>query len=230
MNFDLNTWGTGLSDSLRNTWHGVAIYTPNVVFAIIIFVIGWIVGSVVGSVIAQIIRSIKIDQLLKSAGVEEVVKRTGYNLNVGVFLGTLVKWFVIVVFLIGSFNALGLNDVTLFLQEVLMYLPRVIVAVLILLVAVVIADVMQKIVSATTRAAEVHSAHFLGIATKWAIWIFALLAALEELRIAVGLISTIVTGVVVAFALAFGLAFGLGGQEAAARTIERVRNEISHKG
>ena len=60
---------------------------------------------------------------------------------------------------------------------------------------------------------------------RWAIWIFAILVALERLGVS-PLIQTLFTGIVVALALAFGLAFGLGGQAAAARYIERVQNEI----
>ncbi len=48
-----------------------------------------------------------------------------------------------------------------------------------------------------------------------------------QLGIAVGFIQTLFTGVVVALSLAFGLSFGLGGQEAASRYIEKLRQEIA---
>jgi hypothetical protein len=189
-----------------------------------------VVGSLIGRLVAQIIRSLKIDQLLRSAGIEDLVKKAGHNLNSGKFVGTLVEWFVIVAFLVASVDTLGLTEVNLFLQQVLAYLPQVIIAVLILLVAVVIADVMQKVVVAAARAAGIHSASFLGVVTRWSIWIFALLVALVQLNIAVYFINIFFTGVIVAISLAFGLAFGLGGQEAAARAIEKVKGEISHRG
>ncbi|MCR4334540.1 MAG: hypothetical protein NUV47_02330 [Patescibacteria group bacterium] len=226
----LQTWSNVLLQSFREIWFGVASFVPNLVIAIIIFIVGWAVGSLVGRIISQVIHSIKLDQMLKSAGVEDLVKRAGHNLDSGKFVGTLVEWFVIVAFLIASFDVLGLTDVNLFLQDVLAYLPRVIVAVLILLVAVVIADVMQKVVAAASRAAGIHSAGFLGTVTKWSILIFAILTALVQLNIAVGFINTLFTGVIVAISLAFGLAFGLGGQDAASKTIDRIRSEISHKG
>jgi hypothetical protein len=123
---------------------------------------------------------------------------------------------------------LGLTQVNVFLQSVvLLYLPQVIVAVLILLVAIVIADTVSRIVVHTAKAAHVKSANFLGAVTRWAIWIFALLTALVQLGIAVGFIQTLFTGVIVALALGFGLAFGLGGQEAASRYIEKLRQEIA---
>jgi hypothetical protein len=223
----LQTWGNTISGAFQGIWSGTVDFLPNLVAALVIFIIGWIIAALVGKLIAHLIRAIKLDTALEQAGFGAVVKRAGINLDSGAFIGGLVKWFIIVAFLVASFEVLGLNQVNVFLQSVvLLYLPQVIVAVLILLVSVVIADVLSKIVAGSARAAGVRSANFLGTVTKWSIWIFALLAALVQLGIAVGFIQTLFTGVVVALSLAFGLSFGLGGQDAAGRWIEKTRDEI----
>jgi hypothetical protein len=145
-------------------------------------------------------------------------------------LGELVKWFIIVVFLVASLDVLRLDQVTMFLRQVVLgYLPQVIVAVLIMLVAVVIAEAMRKVVVGSAKAAGIRSAGFLGAVTKWAIWIFALLAALLQLGIAVTFLQTLFTGVVVALSLAFGLAFGLGGQQTAARYLDHLQSEMKDR-
>jgi small-conductance mechanosensitive channel len=163
---------------------------------------------------------------LKSAGLEDVVKRAGHNLNSGLFVGALVKWFVIVVFLMAAFDTLGLTQVTSFLRDVVNYLPQVIIAVLILMVAVVVANVMQKLVVASSRAAHIQSAELLGRITKWAIWIFALLTALFNLGVAPALIQTVITAVFAGGALAIGLAFGLGGKEVAQKMLEKTMRNL----
>jgi hypothetical protein len=104
------------------------------------------------------------------------------------------------------------------------------VAVLILVLAAVVAELVRGIVVSSIRATGAHSANLAGAIAKWAIWIFAVLAALSQLGIAVVFIQTLFTGLVIALSLAFGLAFGLGGKEAAARAIEHIRSEISHSG
>lgn len=224
----LQTWGNTISGAFQSIWMGVVAFLPNLIVAVVIFIIGWIVAAFVGRIISQIVQAIKLDTALEQAGFGAVVRRAGLELSSGGFLGGLVKWFVIVAFLVASFEVLGLAQVNVFLQSVvLLYLPQVIVAVLILLVSVVIADALRKVVVGAAKAAGVKSANFLGTVTKWAIWIFALLAALVQLGIAVGFIQTLFTGVVVALSLAFGLAFGLGGQEAAARYVEKLRQEIA---
>jgi len=219
----LQTWSEVLTQSFQDLWMGVVGFVPNLVVAVVIFIAGWIVGSLLGRVVSQIVKSLKIDNALKSAGSEELLSRAGFQLNSGKFLGGLVKWFIIVVFLVASFDVLGLSQVNDFLQQVvLLYLPQVIVAVLILLVAALIADAMEKVVSGSARAAEVKSANFLGSVTKWAIWVFAILMALYQLGVAAAFVQTLFTGFVVALALATGLAFGLGGRDTASKILDKM--------
>lgn len=206
-------------------------FIPNFLGAIIIFVIGWFIGALLGRVVAQAVRAIKVDQALRSAGVDDVVRRAGYDLDAGAFLGALIKWFVIIVFLMFALTVMGLTAVTLFLNQIVVsFLPAVIVAVLILLVAAVIAEVAHGVVVGAARAAGIRSAGFAGAVTKWAIWAFAIIVALSQLGIATAYFQTLFTGLVVAVSLAFGLAFGLGGQEAAGRFIEKTREQMNSRG
>ena len=225
----IQNWGDVFSRSLQDVWVGVASFLPGLIIALIIFAIGWVLASLVEKLVESLFKSIKVDAALKSAGFEEVVKRAGHNLNSGLFVGSLVKWFVIIVFLMASFDILGLGQVNGFLRDVVAYLPQVIIAVLILMVAVVIANAMQKIVVAYARAGHVKSAELLGRVTKWAIWIFAALTALYNLGIAPGLIQTIVMAIFAGAALALGLAFGLGGKDVAQRLVERTAHSLMEK-
>lgn len=226
----IEPWDNVLIASFQDVWLGVVGFLPKLIVAFVIAIIGWIVGAVLRQAVVHLFRILRVDSVLKQAKVEQVVNKAGFDLDSGRFIGSLVEWFVIVVFLIAAFDVLGLNQVTAFLQQVvLLYLPQVIVAALILLVAAVIAEAMQKVVVGSAKAAGVRFAHLAGAITRWAIWVFAILAALFQLGIAAAFIQTLFTGVVVALALALGLSFGLGGQEAAARYVEKIRQEVTHR-
>ncbi len=225
----VQNWATVLQQSFNGMLSAVVAFIPNFVVAVIVVVIGWVIAWFVGNLIAQAIHAIKVDHALKTAGVDDVVARAGYRLDSGVFLGTLVKWFIILVFLIAALQILNLSQVTFFLQAVVVsFLPNVIIAVLILLVTAVVAEVAQGVVAGSARAAGITAAGFAGAAARWAIWIFGILAALSQLQIAQGILQTLFTGVVVALSLTFVLALGLGGQEAASAFLSKVRNEIKH--
>jgi hypothetical protein len=222
----LNQWALVLTQSFEDLSYGLIQFIPRIVVAIVFFLIGWLVGVGLGRLVAQVVNSLRVDDALRSAGVEKVLHRAGWKLNSGAFLGFLVKWFVIILFLVASLDALQLTDVTIFLRAVVLtYLPHVIVAVLIILVAAVLAEAVQKVVTGSAVAANIRTANFLGVLARWAIWIFAILAALDQLGVT-PFIQTLFTGLVVALALAFGLAFGLGGQHAAADYIKKMRDEL----
>ena len=227
----LNEWTDVLSRSFEDVLNGVISFVPTLIVAILVILLGWIVAVALAKVVEQVVKSIKLDKVLTSAGLDTVVAKTGFKLDSGAFLGSLVKWFTVVVFLITTFDILGLTQVNNFLSGVVVaYIPQVIAAVLILLIAVVIADALQRTVVASARAADLSAANFLGSITKWSIWIFAVLAALVQLGIGSIFIQTLFTGVVVALSIAFGLAFGLGGRDAAAQAIEKMKKEVtSHK-
>ncbi len=226
----LNTWQDVLTLSFQNLWVGVVNFVPNLVIALIILIIGWLVGALLGKAIAQVFRSLKVDEALRRAGFEGMLHRGGIRLDSGAFIGALVKWFVIVVFLMAAFDVLGLMQVNVFLQDVVLgYLPRVIVAALVLLVGGVVGDVASRTITAAGRTANVSSAHFAGAIAKWAIWIFAILVAFSQLGIGAAFSQTLFTGIVIAISLALGLSFGLGGQEAAGRFVEKLRGEMNGK-
>jgi len=225
----LETWGGILKASFQGLWAGVIMFIPNLIIALVILFIGWAIGAAIAKAIAHFMRAIKFDEALQKAGFENIVKKAGLNLNSGHFLGGLVKYFIIVVFLIASFDVLGLTAVTDFLRGVVVdYLPHVIVAALVLLVGGVVGDLVARVVSASARTAGVSSAGFVSTVSKWAVWVFAILVALSQMGIAGAFIQTLFTGFVVAVSLALGLSFGLGGQGAAGRAIERVQEKMAH--
>ena len=153
--------------SFQNLWGGVIGFAPKLIIAIIVFVIGLLVASIIGKFVDKIIGSLRVDSAFKSVGVDEMLHKGGFTLNSGAFIGDLVKWFLVIVFLVASLDILGLTEVNDFLKNVVLgYLPNVIVAALILVVAAFIANAMQKIVVGSAKAAGAPSTHFLGGLTK----------------------------------------------------------------
>lgn len=226
----VNTWSDVLLSSFQDLWAGLVEYVPNLVVALVIIILGWIIGALFGRVVSQLFKSLNVDKGLEKAGIGEVLEKGGVALNSGAFVGALVKWFFIIVFLVAAFDVLGLSQVNGFLQQVvLLYLPQVIVAAVVLVAAGVLGDVVKRVITSSVSAGGFGHANMAGSVSKWAIWIFGALVALDQLGIAAGFVQTLFTGVVVAVALALGLSFGLGGQEHASRFIEKTKNEIANK-
>ena len=216
-----------IQDSLRTLWSDVAGFVPQLIAAIVVFVIGWLIAVLIGKLAWHIVRTIQLDKGLESIGFRRAWERSGYKLDSAFFFYELVKWFFIILFLMVATNILGLTQVTDFLSGVVFYLPNVFVAAFVILIGVMVARFLQGVVAGSVRAAELASANLLGSMVKWVVLVFSWLVALDQLNVAPEIIRIVVTGVVAAGALALGLAFGLGGRDHADDFIGKLRKHIS---
>lgn len=219
------TWGDVFNTSLQNLWFGFVQFTPKLVIAIVFFVIGWVLGSLIAKAIEQVFGSLKIDSLFASLGAENFLKKAGVSLNTGYFVGQVVRWFVIIVFLLPSLNLVGLTEVSGFLSTtVLGFLPQVIIAALVLVIAAVVSEGLSKAVYTAGRAMNLKAANMLATVAKYAVWVFAFIVALGKLGLG-DYMNILFTGIVAMLALAGALAFGLGGKEHAARFLSKISEE-----
>jgi flagellar biosynthesis protein FliQ len=224
------TWGDVFNSSLQDLWWGLIQFTPRLVIAILLFIVGWIVGNLIAKAFEQVFLTMKIDKLLASVGTDDLFRRAGMSLNSGYFIGQVMKWFVLIIFLLPSLNLVGLNSIGVFLQEdVLSFLPRVIIAVFVLIIATFVSDAISKFIMAGAKSMNLHSTKMLGAIAKYAVWTFAFIIALGQLGVAPAYMQILFSGVIAMFALAGALAFGLGGKDAAARFISKIKEEISNR-
>ena len=222
----IQNWGDVVVGSLANVWVSFASFIPNLIGALIVLIIGLIVAAGLGVLVEKIFEAVRLDTFLEKLGLKPIFERAGLKLRAAYFLGRLVYWFIIVGFLLAVSDSVGLYALSGFLTSILNYLPNVIAAVLILLASLVLGHFLRRVVTASVMSAKLHAANFLGTLTRYAIWIFAFIIALGELGIAAAYMQILFTGLVAMLAIAGGLAFGLGGKEAAARSIEHLRDHV----
>lgn len=224
------TWGDVFNTSLQNLWFGFVQFTPKLVVALVFFIIGWFLGALVAKAVEQLFSSLKIDGLFRSVGVDNFLRKAGMNLNSGYFIGQVVRWFVIIVFLLPSLNLVGLNDIASFLKDdVLGYLPKVVIAAFVLIIATVVSEGLSKAVMAGVKSLSLSSANLLGTIAKYAVWVFAFIIALGQLGVADYYMGVLFTGIIFMVALGGALAFGLGAKDAAGRLISKLGDEASHR-
>ena len=199
-----------VSGSLLTLWSGVAGFVPRLIAALVVFLVGWLIAILLGKLAYEIVKVLHIDSALSKVGFRRAWERSGFNLNTPKLFYELVKWFFIIVFLMAATNILGLVEVTDFLKTVVLYIPNVIIAAVILLIGILVGKFLEGLVRASVKAAGLVSGNFLGTLTKWAVFIFSLLVALNQLQVAGDIIKIVITGLIAALSLAIGLAFGLG--------------------
>ena len=212
--------------ALQNLWGNVLAFLPELLGAIVVFIVGLIVATGLGALVERIVALFKLDSLLRSIGLEPYFERAGMKLNSARFFGLVVFWFFVIAFLLAASDILRFQAFSAFLQDVLLYIPNIIIAALIMVVTVVAAAFLRNLVRASVLGARLHAANFLGALTWWSIIVFGFLAAISQLGIATDIIQTLITGLIAMVAIAGGIAFGLGGKEYAAHLLDRFRKQV----
>lgn len=222
----LTNWLDTTIGALKSLWIGFIDFIPNLIGAFLVFIIGWIVAVAIGKLVAEILKKIKFNQIFEKGSWKTAIEKADIKVDASAFIGAIVKWVLLIAFLIAAVQILGLNQLKDFFVSVLAYLPNVIVAALILVVAVIIADILEKVVRATVEGIKVGYGQLIGGIVRWSIWIFAILAILLQLGIAEDLIKVIVQGLVALVVIAGGIAFGLGGKDVAAEILRDLKSKL----
>src|SRR3989344_2453436 len=110
--------------SLLTLWTAVAGFLPQLVAAIVVFLVGWLIAVLLGKVAFHVVKILQVDKAFDGIGFKRVWERSGFKLDTPMFFYELVKWFFVVVFLMAATNILGLIQVTEFLQTVVLYIPN----------------------------------------------------------------------------------------------------------
>lgn len=217
---------TGIGDtivsSLNNGLLAFVNFIPKLVAGLIVILIGIIVASIVKQLIVGIFKALRIEKFLRKYGVPELKDEFSWT-NI---LSELVRWFVIVLFLIPMAEVWGLPRITEVLNEVLLYLPNVFVAAIIAMVGFVFARLTHDVVLVSIKNVDPKTAAAIASVARWAINIFVILAVLTQLGVAADLIRILFTGLVAMLALAGGIAFGLGGQGGAKEVVDGLKRKF----
>lgn len=198
------------------------IFFPNLISGVVIMLVGFLIGGLVKKVLLSLFSFVRLDSLFQKT---RLIEKNEVKVWEEV-LTEVLRWTIVVLFLIPAFEIWGLSRATVVLNQFLFYLPNVIVAVIIAFVGLVTSNLGADLVKSSAKTVGVSSAAGLAVFTKWLILFFTVLVVLNQIGVAQDLIRILFTGIVVMVALAGGLAFGLGGQTMAKDILEELRKKI----
>ena len=196
-----------LSQPFLNVWGSVLNYLPQLAVAFLVLILGLIISPLLGGLAEKVLRFVKIDTAAERSGVSSALASVGMDFSFARAIGGLVKYVLFVVFLNIIVEVLGLDQITLLIDDLIRYIPQVIVAVVLVGAGLTFGNVFQ---SATVRMSQATSLSdkdgaMLGVLGKYAIITFAGMAALVQLNVAPELVQILFAGIMLASALAFGL-------------------------
>lgn len=218
-----NSLGFLITSLFSTMLGGLLSYLPQFLAGLIVLLIGLVVATISKHIILVFFKVVKIEKWLEEA---KVAKEKDVRVWPEI-ISELVRWSVVILFLVPAAEIWGVPRVTDVLNQLLFYLPNVFVAVIVGLVGVVAANITHDIVKHGSKSLGSGSANALAGVARYSILFFTALIVLHQLGVASDLVRILFTGIVAMLAIAGGLAFGLGGQDLAKEILKSLLKKLS---
>lgn len=199
----------------------IGVFLPRLLVAIVVVFGGWLLAKVTRFAVARALRAINFNVLTERSGMDSFLRQGGMQGDTSGLFGWLVYWLVILAALIIAFNGLGLTYITDLLGRVVLFVPNVFVALIILAFGAYFARFVGEAVTSYCRSMGMREAGFLGKLGQYAIMVFVVLIALDQINVGGNIVRVSFLIMLGGVVFALSLAFGLGGRDVAARMLER---------
>lgn len=215
------TESSTLLASLRDTWTNTVAALPDVALALVLMVAGWLVARLARRLIIRLLRTIRLDEAAEKAGLDDFLVQGGVRYTTVTLLAGAAYWMILLAVFVALLNALGVSAAGELLARMAHYLPHVLMAVGVLVFGTLMARIVGSVVQAYLNNLGTTTAGPIGALARYAVLIFALFMAAEQLAIGSAILVSAFQIAFAAVCLAAALAFGLGGRDWAARVIDR---------
>ena len=195
---------------------------PQLLAALVLLFIGWILANLARTGVIKLLDLLRFDSLAEKTGIEAFLKQGHMDISLGRLIANLVYWVIIFIVIVTVANSLGLHMVAELFNKIVLYIPNVIVAILVLVFGILMARIINRLVFAYLNNIGVQGALTISTLSEYAVMIFVVFVALEQLEIGTTLLTAAFQIGFGAIGLALALAFGLGGREWAAGVIRRM--------
>jgi mechanosensitive ion channel-like protein len=212
-------------DAVREFWDAfitkIAVFLPQLLFAIAIIFVGWVVCNIVKRIVVRILRVCQFDVLADRAGIRAVLERGGIKPTSSELVGLLAFWFFLLIFIWATLDVLNLSGATDTLHTIYLYIPKIVAALVTLILGLYFANFLENVTRTSCANAGLEQAASIGRAAYVGTAIFVVAGIFEILDIASEIVMWAFILVFGAVCLALALAFGLGGREVAGRFLAK---------
>ena len=200
-------------------------FTPNILAAMTILLAGILVARIMKAVLLRFLRAIKFDSWSDRMGLTVVMRKGDLWAKPSIAVGSIVFWLLLIVSLLTGLSALKIHAIDNLVALFFLYLPRAFSAVLILVFGYIIAGFIGRAVLIRAVNSGYHYAKLLAEAVRLLLTVLILAMALEQLRVAPGIVVAAFSIIFGGIVLALAVSFGVGGIDAARRMIEKKEEE-----
>jgi len=201
-------------------------YIPAIAGAIVILIVGWLIAKLAEAVIVRVLKAVRLDAASDKAGITNVLAHGEIKLTLSELIGAVIYWIVILVVIATALGTLNLTVAADLVARLVDYIPNILGAIFILIAGAFVADFVAAVVRTAAGNAGLKKSGPIAKMAKTIIVVFAVVIAIEQLKIASTLIVLAVNIILVSIGIGIALAFGLGCKDIAGRFVQDIINDL----
>ena len=217
---------TVIGDSLQSTvvdlWQKSLEFVPKLAAMLVILMVGYIVAKILRWLARSILGKVQFDDICDKVGLHDVTRSFGLKSGASEILSQLAFWAVMLMFLVASVDALGMDSVTQSINSLLGYLPNLIGAAVIVTFGLVLANLVKAMVTAAAERMGFEYGAALSQLVYGVIVIMIGSLAISQLNLETDLVNRIIEIVTMAVGAALALALGFGTRDMARHVVAGV--------
>ena len=207
-----------ISQPANNIVNSIFAIIPSILAAIVIIAAGVFIAKLVSKLLEGLLAGVGADSLL-----EKVTGNTDKKLSLSKVISEVVKYVLVVIFLVQGINVLNLPVLTAIGEAVISYLPAVLTAIIILAIGMFAANTAEAAIVKKFPNAKASA-----MVTKVIIYVFVAFVCLSQLGVAIAIVEKTFVLAIAALCVAFAVAFGVGGRNFAANMLAKLEKKIDN--
>jgi small-conductance mechanosensitive channel len=198
---------------LGQAGQALGAFLPRLLGAIALLLIGLLLARLLTRLLLRALQAIGVDRLAERGGVTSVLASSGLGPSLAALIARAVRIFLTIVVLFAALSLLGLQFLSVSLNQAILALPEIFIAACLVLGGAVVAGAARQHADRLSYQLDfpVPAGQIVQIAV---LAIFGILAA-EEMGISTAVLLVVIAVLLAAVSGTFTLAFGLGSREVA---------------
>lgn len=209
----------GILQPFQTIFKDIRDALPTVLKFIGFVIFAWLFIKIFIYILRKILEKTNIDEWSKKLSETEIFGNTTINVMLTNLILGVLKWFLILVFVMAGANMFGMESVSNGISSFFAYLPRLLTALGIFVAGAYLGTVVKKAITSMFKSLEINGGNLVGNIAFYLIVIFLSITALDQAGVDTSVIKSNLTLVIGSILAAFTIAFGLGSRGAVERLL-----------
>lgn len=209
-----------MMQSLTSMWLEITNVFPNIIGALVVFLLGWVITKIIVKIIKKVLKLAKVNKLDDKLNEIEIVEGKQLNFNTIKVVSGFVKWLMYIVLLITASDIMGLEIISTQISDLLSYLPQLFAALVIFMLGLLFANFVKNGLKSLFESMDLSGGKMISQVVFFLLLTFISITALNQAGIDTEIITNNINMIIAAFLLAFAIAFGFGAREVVGKLLK----------